>query len=117
MRSIFVILLFTMGAVFAPRHVYAQTAPTPGPGDDEEKVVKVYPNPAVTYVNFEFQKDYDKANTLVIFNFIGKKVYELPNMPSKLTLNVSDYYRGTYIYQIRDKDGRIIETGKFIVAK
>jgi hypothetical protein len=115
LRSIFIILLFTIGAIFAPRLVHAQTSSIPV--DDEDKVMKVYPNPAVTYVNFEFQRDYDKENTIVIFNFIGKKVYELPNMPAKLTLNVSDYYRGTYIYQIRDRNGRIVETGKFMVVK
>jgi len=104
-----------MGAIFAPCHTHAQTSTIPV--DDEDKVMKVYPNPAVTYVNFEFQRDYDKDNTIVIFNFIGKKVYELSNMPAKLTLNVSDYYRGTYIYQIRDRNGRIIETGKFLVVK
>lgn len=105
-----------MGAVFAPRRLYAQTSPLPNP-DESEKVVKVYPTPAVTFVNFEFQKQYDKANSLVIFNFIGKKVFESASMPVKLTLNVSDYYRGTYIYQVRDKTGMIIDSGKFLVTK
>lgn len=105
-----------MGAAMAPRHAFAQTTPLPNP-DESDKVVKVYPSPAVTFINFEFQKDYDKANSLVIFNFIGKKVYEAPNMPVKLTLNVSDYYRGTYIYQVRDRTGNIIDSGKFLVAK
>lgn len=82
-----------------------------------EKVVKVYPNPATTIVNFEFIKNYDKDNSIAIFNFIGKQVFEQPKVPSKLTLTVSDYYRGIYIYQIRDKSGRIMETGKFQVAK
>ena len=36
----------------------------------------------------------------------------------KLTINLDDnYYRGLYIYQLRDKDGRIIESGKFQVVK
>jgi hypothetical protein len=103
--------------LFAPCLVHAQTSPSPDP-DESEKVVKVYPIPAVTYVNFEFQKDYDKANSLVIFNFIGKKVYELSSVPNKLiTLPVSDYYRGTYIYQVRNRTGEIIDSGKFQVVK
>jgi hypothetical protein len=116
LRGIFIISLFLIGAVLRPVHSYAQTSPLPNP-DESDKVVKVYPSPAVTYINFEFQKDYDKANSLVIFNFIGKKVYELSSMPQKLTLNISDYYRGTYIYQVRDKTGTIIDSGKFLVAK
>jgi len=114
LRAIYVISLVILGAIFAPDRLHAQTAL---PSDDPDKVVKVYPTPAVTYINFEFQKDYDKANSMVIFNFIGKKVYELSSMPPKLTLNISDYYRGTYIYQVRDRTGRIMETGKFQVAK
>ena len=116
MRRIVTICLFLLGAVIAPRLSHAQTGPIPNP-DESEKVVKVYPSPAVTFVNFEFQKQYDKANSLVIFNFIGKKVYELSSMPVKLTLPVSDYYRGTYIYQVRDKTGAIIDSGKFLVTK
>ncbi|WP_162852503.1 T9SS type A sorting domain-containing protein [Dinghuibacter silviterrae] len=100
----------------APHRLYAQTSPLPNP-DESEKVVKVYPVPAVTFVNFEFQKDYDKSNSLVIYNFIGKKVYETVSMPAKLTLNVSDYYRGLYIYQVRNKTGEIIDSGKFLVTK
>jgi hypothetical protein len=105
-----------MGAALAPHHLHAQTSPLPNP-DESEKVLKVYPSPAITFVNFEFQKSYDKANTLVIYNFIGKKVYESTNMPAKLTLNVSDYYRGLYIYQLRDRTGVIIDSGKFLVTK
>jgi hypothetical protein len=105
-----------LGATIGPGRVFAQTSPLPNP-DESDKVVKVYPNPAVAYINFEFQKDSDKPNSLVIFNFIGKKVYENDNMPQKLTLNISDYYRGTYIYQVRDKTGTVVDSGKFLVAK
>lgn len=105
-----------MGAALGPGRAFAQTSPLPNP-DESDKIVKVYPSPAVTYVNFEFQKEYDKPGTLVIYNFIGKKVYENDNMPQKLTLNISDYYRGTYIYQVRDRSGAIIDSGKFLVAK
>lgn len=116
MRSVVIIFAFLFGAILAPRTLHAQTTPFPNP-DESDKVVKVYPIPAVTIINFEYQKDYDKANTLVIFNFIGKKVYETSSMPTKLTLSVNDYYRGTYIYQIRNAKGEIIDSGKFQVAK
>lgn len=36
----------------------------------------------------------------------------------KIILTLDDnYYRGLYIFQLRDKDGRIIESGKFQVVK
>jgi len=48
---------------------------------------------------------------------MGKKVYELKNMPSRININLEDFYRGIYIYQLRNKNGNIIESGKFQVVK
>jgi len=31
-------------------------------------------------------------------------------------VNVSDFYRGVYIFQLRDKNGRMIDSGKFQVS-
>ncbi len=35
----------------------------------------------------------------------------------KITISLTDYYRGLYIFQLRDKQGNIIESGKFQVVK
>jgi hypothetical protein len=48
---------------------------------------------------------------------MGKKVYEIKNTPSRMNLSLSDFYRGIYIYQLRDKNGQMLESGKFQVAK
>jgi hypothetical protein len=32
-------------------------------------------------------------------------------------INLSDFPRGVYVYQLRDKTGRIVESGKFQVSK
>ena len=85
--------------------------------NDAVKTVKFYPNPAVNYINFEFEKNYDNSYSLLIFNFIGKKVIELKISEQKITLPLTDYYRGVYIFQLRDKQGNIVESGKFQVAK
>ena len=42
------------------------------------KIVKFYPNPATSNINFELQRALDKSYSLQIFNFMGKKVLELP---------------------------------------
>lgn len=83
---------------------------------DAIKSVKFYPNPAVSNINFEFDKNYNKAYSLVIYNFIGKKVAELPATGSKITLSVTDLYRGVYIFQLRDPQNNVIESGKFQVV-
>jgi hypothetical protein len=85
--------------------------------NDAVKTVKFYPNPAIGYINFEFEKNYDNSYSLLIFNFIGKKVIELKVTEQKITLPLTDYYRGVYIFQLRDKQGNIVESGKFQVAK
>ena len=86
----------------------------------QDPVVKFYPNPAVTQITFDFQNGFEKDKTysFQIFSFIGKKVYEQNSLTSpKTVVNLADFYRGVYIFQIRDKNGKIVESGKFQVAK
>mgnify|MGYP002377110238 CR=1 FL=1 len=85
--------------------------------DPEVKILKFYPNPATTIINFDFQKDYDRSYNLVIYNFLGKKVFELINISLVNQVNLSDFTRGVYIFQLRNKNGRVIESGKFQVSK
>ena len=87
------------------------------PGDPTARYMRFYPNPAVSVINFEFQKGYDKSSTLQIYNFIGKKIYDAPTSAAKINISLTDFYRGVYIYQLRDKTGKIIESGKFQVVK
>ncbi len=42
---------------------------------------------------------------------------EFRNIPNHLQINLNDYHRGIYIYQIRNKRGQVIESGKFQVLK
>lgn len=83
----------------------------------ESKLVKVYPIPATTAINFELVRGYDKSCTFQVFSFIGKKVYEIVNPTQRITLALDDYYRGFYYYKLLDKNGDFIESGRFIVVK
>lgn len=80
-------------------------------------VVKFYPNPATSMITFDFQRGYDKSLNLQIFNFIGKKVQEISNVTPKTTVNLNDFYRGIYIFQLKDKNGKVVDSGKFQVSK
>ncbi len=45
-------------------------------------------------------------------------MYEMNVNTIKTTLTfTNDFYRGIYIYQVQDKTGRILETGKFQVNR
>ena len=83
----------------------------------QSKVVRFYPNPAYNIINFEFSKPVQKDYILQVFSFVGKKVFESNAVLQKTSVPLTDFYRGIYIFQLRDKTGRIIESGKFQVSK
>ncbi|WP_026770686.1 T9SS type A sorting domain-containing protein [Asinibacterium sp. OR53] len=86
--------------------------------DVQTKIIRFYPNPATTVISFEFDKSVDKSYSLQIYNFIGKKMTEIRVNESKITIPLDDnYFRGLYIYQLRDANSRIVESGKFQVNK
>ena len=96
----------------------AQNRLTPFPDNGTAATVRFYPNPATSIITFEdFSKKYDKNFTIQLFNFLGKKVQEFTLADQKNIVNLSDYYRGIYIYQLRDPNGKIVESGKFQVNK
>jgi hypothetical protein len=80
------------------------------------KYVKFYPNPAIDNITFEIE-NFDRSYTLQIFNFIGKKLADIkPGNPS-INVPLTDFYRGIYIFQLRDRSGRILDSGKFQVVR
>lgn len=82
------------------------------------KVVRFYPNPANSFINFEFTSQANLSNySFKIYSFIGKKVYENNNVTPRTFIDLSDYFRGVYIFQLADRNGQIIESGKFQVVK
>ena len=44
-------------------------------------------------------------------------MFEAENVTSKTVIDLSNFFRGIYIYQLKDQNGRIIESGKFMVVK
>ena len=85
--------------------------------DPDQKTLKIYPNPATTYITFDFDRAPEKGYSIQVYSFLGKKMYENQNLTAKTTINLSDFNRGVYIYHIIDRSGKIIESGKFQVSK
>lgn len=81
------------------------------------KIVKFYPNPATSFITFDFQQNNNENYNLQIINFVGKKVTEVTKVTPKTVVNLNDFYRGIYIFQLRDKNGKLVDSGKFQVAK
>ncbi len=100
MRLFYLVLLIV---VFSATCAKAQGRFTPFPDNGLTATIKFYPNPAVSFITFEDAlKKYDKNYTIQLFNFLGKKVYEFSLNEQKNIVNVSDFFRGIYIFQLRD---------------
>ena len=112
MKKHFYILIFLLGLTFTS---FAQSKPSID--QSQAKMIKYYPNPAITSINFDFTRGYDKSYSLLVFNFMGKMVYDLKNLSARSNIRLDEFYRGIYIFQLRDKNGTILETGKFQVIK
>ncbi len=80
-------------------------------------IIRFYPNPATTFVTFDFQRSYDRGFAIQVYSFLGKRVFEATNIGQKTTVNLSDFNRGIYIYQLFDRTGKLVESGKFQVSK
>jgi hypothetical protein len=113
--KIFYVLSFLL--IFSLQ-VKSQSVSVPAAGGQPfSSIIKFYPNPATSIINFDFQKDYDRSYTFQIFSFVGKKVFELNNIAPRTIVNLTDFYRGIYIFQLRDRNGKVIDSGKFQVSK
>lgn len=120
MYKTFTLILFTLFFTMSlPAWSQSKsTSPAGGPeGESASKVVKAYPNPATTKIFFEIQRNNDKVYEIIVYNFLGKKVDHLKNLANRTSLPLDNYYSGLYIFQLREKDGTLVESGKFNVVK
>jgi hypothetical protein len=108
--------LIILLAVFSSVAGYAQTG-TGRPAQAPVKMVRFFPNPATSLINFEFQKTSDDTYTFQVFNFLGKKVVDLAKVNTRTQVDLTNYTRGFYIFQLKDRNGKVIESGKFQVEK
>jgi hypothetical protein len=110
--------IFYLSSIILLITVQAQSQSKALPLSDlDAKIVKFYPNPAVTTITFDFESNFDKNYSFQIFNFLGKKVFESPAANPKTIVNVSEFSRGIYIFWVRDQSGKILQSGKFQVMK
>ncbi|RYY71351.1 MAG: T9SS type A sorting domain-containing protein [Chitinophagaceae bacterium] len=114
MNKIFYILILLIGINFTS---FAQNKTSASDDNLPAKLINFYPNPASSTITFEFVKGYDRSYSLEVYNFMGKKVYEVKRTPSRISINLDDFFRGVYIFQLRDKNAAIVQSGKFQVVK
>lgn len=119
--TILLLLAFTCSVSLAwgqTNYPHGQHDPSQDPGTPKERVVKVYPNPATTSVNFGIQQNNNESNLeIIVYNFLGKRMAQINFSGSVAKLDLSKYYSGIYIYQLRDSKGNLVESGKFNVIR
>ena len=112
MKRILPILSFILFSV-----IYSSAQEPRNPIPDAGKRMSLYPNPATSYITFDIQNMNQKGLTIVVFNFLGKKMAEKQSVNEKTLLSLTDFSRGTYIYHLVDQGGKVLDTGKFQVSK
>ncbi len=110
-------LLLTCFLCLASLASHAQSAKTSPFSDGGSKIVKLYPNPATSRINFELQNNNEQGYDLIVFNFLGKRIDQFKNLNARTTIELDKYYSGVYIFQLRDRQGNLVESGKFNVVK
>ncbi|WP_346319003.1 T9SS type A sorting domain-containing protein [Chitinophaga sp. YIM B06452] len=96
---------------------WSQSKSLPETTEGASKVVKAYPNPATSKIYFEIQRNNDKVYEIIVYNFLGKKVDHIKNLAGRTEVPLDNYYSGLYIFQLREKNGTLVESGKFNVVK
>jgi len=98
---------------------FGQTDPVRTAGNGQNpRQIRCYPNPATTAIFFELKaRNPQESAQLRIYNFLGKKVVDIPRMNTSIRIDLNNLNRGIYIYQLTDVQGRIMESGKFHVEK
>jgi hypothetical protein len=80
------------------------------------KRTSIYPNPARSFVSIQY-RHHTVPSTLVIYNFMGKKLMVTNQPGNNVYIDLAGFNRGIYVFQFKDRNGQILETGKFQVEK
>ena len=76
---------------------------------------KIYPNPSTNYFNISVANE--DAVIAEIFDVTGKKITSATMFDSKVRINTENLNEGLYIYSVKDKNNKVIATGKINVSK
>jgi hypothetical protein len=107
-----IILVLTASAAMSQDRLAQQSVAV-----NAARYIRYYPNPATTFINIEVQRNISRNYSFQVYNFLGKKVAELPDISGRTRIDLTNFSRGIYIYQLKDATGKVVESGKFQVEK
>jgi zona occludens toxin (predicted ATPase) len=94
----------------------AQKAPAT-PDQESKPMVRFYPNPAINFITFDIKESVERGTTILVYSFLGRQIAAIPVNSQRVTVNISEYYRGIYVFQLRSPSGKVLETNKFQVNR
>ncbi|MFC2111472.1 T9SS type A sorting domain-containing protein [Bacteroidota bacterium] len=82
---------------------------------NKDSNLKVYPNPASSFIKFELPKNHKHKSTLTIFNALAQQVYsgKINASTNPFNLNLKSFKAGVYFYELYTDD-ETLRRGKFV---
>jgi len=91
-------------------------APGTSKSKNKNTVFTLYPNPASNVIYFS--GDLTNVQSIVVYNTLGQKLdYEAITNNNQIEISLNGFSNGIYIYQVIDKDSKVLSSGKFMVEK
>jgi len=90
--------------------------PAVSPGTEPPKV-RLFPNPAVSYVQVEWTNEVKPASILVINGITGKQMLATTVSSGPIRINVSDFVPGIYVFRLFSASGAYLGGATFQVSK
>ena len=78
-------------------------------------ITKVYPNPASNSLFFEINDP--KAFSIKILDLSGKIVEQRKRINKKEEFQLNNYSNGLYLYQMLNRENKVIQSSQFNVLK
>lgn len=76
--------------------------------------IEIFPNPTYNELNVSVNNQNINELDVEIYNLIGKMIFMKNYSSNKFQINTRDLPGGTYLLKLKDSDGNLIKTEKFI---
>lgn len=90
-----------------PNYFNIQIIPVGIKTNTSNSKIKLYPNPATTYIQVERSENV-KEELLLIYDLLGRKVLRTTLHNTKQTIDISHLAKGTYYYVIGKSSGKVV---------
>jgi photosystem II stability/assembly factor-like uncharacterized protein len=95
--------------------IYAGTDGVNGIVAIEKESIRVYPNPASQYVQFDIPGISTNGTQIVVYSSLGAEVFR-GILPPQMALNLENWPNGLYFFQLRTPENTVY-SGKWVVTK